>query len=67
MKHKKVKDLVPTDIIYIPSYSKLGIVLLKERDNKGVSWYRLKCLVDSSVKTINTYGLQEVMSVTTVR
>lgn len=64
MKPKKVEDLVPTDIIYISKYSKLGIVLLKQRDNScGPGWWNLTCLVDCSIKTINTYGLQEVMTV----
>jgi hypothetical protein len=65
MKLKKVEDLIVTDIIYIPKYSKLGIVLLKQRDLCSRGWWYLTCLVDCSIKTINTYGLQEVMTART--
>lgn len=68
MKPRKVEDLIVTDIIYIPKYSKLGIVLLKQRDLcSSDGWWNLTCLVDSSIKTINTYGLQEVMTARTIK
>lgn len=63
MKPKKVEDLVPTDIIYIPKYSRLCIVLLKQRNlYGGDGWWNLTCLVDGSIKIINTYALTEVMT-----
>ncbi len=65
MKPKKVEDLVPTDIVYITiaGISKLGIVLLKQQDNRStIGWWYLTCLVDCSIKIFNSYGLQKIMT-----